>query len=152
MSLFSLISDFRSYCSEKGYCCLIGDDAYVNAINDSTVYENNQIIIILDLKFSPKLENNIVNEIVYSGTIAVGRKRESITDDETTTETVSSLDETFEQKFDRRLSDLSELLVVILSDFACENEININSIDARYDINKFDLNADFVAAQISLTV
>lgn len=143
MSLFSLPSDFRTYCKNKGYYFILGDDAYINAVNDSTVYENNKIIVIADLSFKPNIENNRTYSVSYSGTIAVGRKRES--------ETVSSLDETFEQKYDNRLQDLSELLMVILSDFACSNDIEINSVNARFDINKFDLNADFVAAQIILT-
>lgn len=143
MSLYSLPSDFRTYCKNKGYYFILGDDAYINAVNDSTVYENNKIIVIADLSFKPNIENNRTYSVSYSGTIAVGRKRES--------ETVSSLDETFEQKYDNRLQDLSELLMVILSDFACSNDIEINSVNARFDINKFDLNADFVAAQIILT-
>lgn len=151
MSLFSLPSDLRTYCKNKGYCFILGDDAYINAINDATVYENNKIIVIADLSFKPNIENNRTYSVTYSGTIAIGRKRESETEDEITTETVSSLDETFEQKYDNRLQDLSELLMVILSDFACSNGIEINSVNARFDINKFDLNADFVAAQITLT-
>jgi len=65
-------------------------------------------------------------------------------------ETESNLDETPEQKYDRRLKYLANKLTQILSEIACENQYEIRNCNMRLEINKFDLNADFVACDITI--
>ena len=93
-------------------------------------------------------------EIAYTGVIGLGRKCESeLIEDEGgdyTVETESNLDETPEQKYDRRLKYLANKLTQILSEIACENQYEIRNCNMRLEINKFDLNADFVACDITI--
>jgi len=72
------------------------------------------------------------------------------TPEQKTVETESTLDETPEQKYDRRLKYLANKLTQILSEIACENQYEIRNCNMRLEINKFDLNADFVACDITI--
>jgi hypothetical protein len=84
--------------------------------------------------------------VTYQGSIALGRKRE-ITDDE---QTESTLDETFMQKYTRRLVDLTGMLNGILEGLQCEQDAYIDSCTMNYVLNKYDLNVDFVNATVSI--
>lgn len=141
MDNFGLVDAIRTYCTGKGYNFFYGSSAYVNIEIDVNKYDANEVILIADFNCIPTYTNSKITELRYTGTIALGQKKE------TTTE--SSLDEKPIQKFDRRLKLLSNLLTTILGDLSCQNELEIVNANMRYDLNSFDLNADFVA--ISLT-
>lgn len=141
MDNFGLVDAIRTYCTGKGYNFIYGSAQYANIMADWNTYSTNEIILVADFNCVPTYTNSKITELRYVGTIALGQKRE------TTTE--SSLDETPIQKYDRRLKSLSNLLTTILGDLSCQNELEIVNANMRYDLNSFDLNADFVA--ISLT-
>jgi hypothetical protein len=42
-------------------------------------------------------------------------------------------------------------LFISLGDFTCQYGYSITQINARYDINKFDENLDFIAATITFS-
>lgn len=149
MNKFDFIGVLRSYCTTNGIFFIMGENAYVNAVADANVYDSNDLILLADLRLAPSFGGAVVQSVTYSGLIALGRKREVNSETETYTE--SSLDETYEQKYDRRLQELSEELCDILKEITCTNEGTINSLSMRYDINQFDLNADFVAGEVSIT-
>lgn len=146
-SKLNLIGALRAYCDTNNIYFIPGPEAYQNAVMDYTVYANNDLILVADLQFRPVFSDNSLEEVVYQGTISLGRKRE----DNNGINTVSSLDETFEQKYDRRLSDLSVKITNILLNLQCEYDYTIDAVNMSYALNQYDLNADFISADIQIT-
>ena len=146
-----LIDDLITYCQEEEIRLIIGDDMYQNAIADNVEYKDNELIMLAYFNVSPTVVNGRIVSEKYTGAIALGRKREErLIGEEEYENTQSSLDETFEQKYIRRISDLYDLLFTHLGSFTCYNEYIIDSAECKIDINKFDLNADFVTCAISI--
>lgn len=144
----NLIGSLRTYCNVNNIYFIPGPTAYQNAVMDYHIYANNELVLVADLQFRPVFGENSLEEVTYQGTLALGRKRE-YNDDQCT---VSSLDETFEQKYDRRLEELSSLLTELLLNLQCEYNCNIDSVRMSYALNQYDLNADFVSADIQITI
>ena len=140
----NLIGILRDYCDREHLYFIPGPAAYQNAIMDQSIYADNDLILVCDLQFSPVFGENSLDEVQYNGTIALGRKRE--------VSSVSSLDETFAQKYDRRLKELSNLLTELLLSLQCEHNFVIDSARMSYSLNEYDLNADFVSSEIQITV
>lgn len=136
-----LLIQLRDFCKKNSIFFIPGPEDYENAVADYHIYDDYELILTADLSFSPDFDNDT---ITYTGTIGLGRKREC--------ETESSLNETFEQKFDNRLLELSDKLIVLLQELTCQGYATVTSCDASYTLNRFDLNADFVIANITMVV
>lgn len=144
--IFGLISYLDNWCTaNKVYFCA-GPEQYNNIVADYKLYEDFDLILVVAFNMVPRYSEGGVQSVTYQGSIALGRKCEK-TDDE---ETVSSLDETFMQKYTRRLEDLTSKLNDLLLALQCEEEAYIDSCVMNYVLNKYDLNADFVNATVSL--
>ena len=151
MIRFGLLSALRTYAQTKGIVFFMGADQYVNAIADKNKINDNQLILVAMFSVQPKKDGNGTDIHEYVGKLALGRKRESVTVGQTTTKTVATLDETFEQKYDRRLLDLTGKLNDLVKEVACQNELIVVSFKMEMKLNQFDLNADFVDSSITLT-
>ena len=155
MQSFDILEKLRTYCVNEGIIFIPSiSESYVNSVIDWNEYENNDLIMFALFNAVHVFDNAKLIEIVYTGVIGLGRKCESeLIEDEDgdyTVETESTLDETPEQKYDRRLKYLANKLTEILSEIACENQYEIRNCNVRLEINKFDLNADFVACDITI--
>lgn len=155
MQSFDILEKLRTYCVNEGIIFIPSiSESYVNSVIDWNEYENNDLIMFALFNAVHVFDNAKLIEIAYTGVIGLGRKCESelIEDDngDYTVETESNLDETPEQKYDRRLKYLANKLTEILSTIACENQYEIRNCNMRLEINKFDLNADFVACDITI--
>ena len=155
MQSFDILEKLRTYCTSEGIIFIPSiSESYVNSVIDWNEYENNDLIMFALFNAVHVFDNAKLIEIAYTGVIGLGRKCESelIEDDngDYTVETESNLDETPEQKYDRRLKYLANKLTEILSTIACENQYEIRNCNMRLEINKFDLNADFVACDITI--
>lgn len=155
MQSFDILEKLRTYCVNEGIIFIPSiSESYVNSVIDWNEYENNDLIMFALFNAVHVFDNAKLIEIAYTGVIGLGRKCESelIEDDngDYTVETESTLDETPEQKYDRRLKYLANKLTQILSEIACENQYEIRNCNMRLEINKFDLNADFVACDITI--
>ena len=155
MQSFDILEKLRTYCVNEGIIFIPSiSESYVNSVIDWNEYENNDLIMFALFNAVHVFDNAKLIEIAYTGVIGLGRKCESelIEDDngDYTVETESTLDETPEQKYDRRLKYLANKLTEILSTIACENQYEIRNCNMRLEINKFDLNADFVACDITI--
>lgn len=173
MEAFGIIDTIRTYCIKNNIFFIPGDEAYVNAVADYSVYENNDLILYCNFNSSPVISGSRIVSNSYSGVMALGRKCEEQTElsvlvdeidnvlldedeniiytSEQNIETVSSLDETFEQKYDRRLRTLSQELADLIGYIACDNELEISNLNFKMELNKFDLSCDFVACSLILT-
>ena len=143
MDNFALIDALRDYCDEHNYFFIYGNDAYANALADQNIY-NKQYILIADFTCQVILENSAIQEIRYNGVLSFGENIGWLVNPSAT-----ALDETPEQKYDLRLKTLTTMLMNIIGSIACENELETTGLNIRYDLNKFDLNADFVACTLT---
>ena len=146
MIYFTLIDELRTYFLAKGYFVIIGGEGYQNALNGDYVYDDYDKVAMIDFpEARPLITGGRIQGATYTGLIALGQKREDGNISE------SSLDETVEQKYDRRLEDLGLTLTNDIAQFACNQDILITDIVQRMEINQFDLNIDFVASDITFT-
>lgn len=139
---FDFYGFLENYCKENHIFFIAGPEDYANAVADRNLYAEYDLILTADLTLSPDYGDNF-GKVTYNGTIALGRKREDYT--------TSSLDETFRQKYNRRLLDLVHSLDNIFKSFMCEDDVEITST-MSYALNRFDANIDFVAANVSIIV
>lgn len=145
-NIFDFIGYLKDWCTENKVFLIAGPESYQNAVADEHIYEDYDLIMCASLTINPMFTETGANSCSYNGSIGFGRKRE-ITDSENT---VSNLDETFDQKYERRLLDLTETLVAFLEDLQCNEDADIRSCIINYSLNRYDLNADFVIADVSL--
>lgn len=152
MDFFGLVDVIRDYCEDEGIFFIYGNDAYANALADANLYASNDLILIADFSCVPNITGGQVVSIRYSGLMSLGMKTESVTTgtapNTVTTTTISTLDETPEQKYDRRLKYLSTQLASIIGELSCDNDLEVSGLNFRFDLNKLDLNADFVATPV----
>ena len=137
------IGYLKNYCKKNNIFFIAGPQDYQNAVIDKNIYAPYDLILIADLTFTPNFSDEL-GTVVYDGTIGLGRKKEDFT--------TSSLDETFQQKYDRRLLSLSEAIVNMFNEMQCTDDIEVLSWTGSYALNRYDLNADFVVANISIKV
>lgn len=162
MEYFGLIDKMKEYCETQNHVFIAGGNdykAYRNSLLDDNEYANGQLIVFAGFEMIPTLSMNQLNGLKYTGVVGVGRKCEekTITEDDIDTEeneelkeyTVSNLDETYQQKYDRRLKSLATQLFIFCQLMACNNNLEITSMTMGEKINQYDLNADFVECQIT---
>jgi hypothetical protein len=145
MDFFGLVDTIRTYCTTNSIAFIYGNDAYINALADPTTYTENKLILLADFNAVPDIQSGTVVAVKYSGILSLGMKTETDDDDVTT---ISSLEETPIQKWDRRLKYLSTKLATIIGDLSCDNDMSVSGLNFKLDLNKLDLNADFVATPI----
>jgi len=145
MEYFALYDTVRTYCETNNIKFLAGDAFYINAEASNFDYEDDQLVLTMDVAAKPTFSiGNKISDVTYTGLVMLGRKFETLDN------TTASLDEKFMQKYDNRLKDLAQLLIVHITTIACANELEIGALDMRYALNKFDTNIDFIAGTISL--
>ena len=163
MTNFDIIGSLKSYALTNGWGFLSGDNAWQNYEASQLEYTNGQLILGCNFKSKPVIKNGAITEISYSGLIFLGQKFDNdgtpeVIDDEDTDEnesetfndgTASSLDETFIQKYERRLLSLTTLLNNAIITFSCDNDLDISSVEYGMDLNKYDENLDFVGGSIT---
>jgi hypothetical protein len=143
MDNFDLIGSLSSYASDNDMHYLSGENAYQNYEASQNTYDDGQLVLSADFDASVNFSSGFaVGSITYIGVLALGRKFDEV-------DTGSDLDETFYQKYQRRLKDLMTLLVTHIAAFACDNKLQVTNCQFRMDLNKFDTNIDFIAASIT---
>lgn len=141
-NLFDLITYLSNWCEENHIYFCAGPEQYNNIVLDNTVYEEFDLILCISFSMIPKYSDTGLQAVTYQGSIALGRKRED--------DTESTLDEDFMQKYTNRLVDLTGMLNGILEGLQCTQDAYIDSCTMNYVLNKYDINADFVAANVSI--
>lgn len=133
-----------NYCKENGILFCPNEAAYSNIISDSVSCKPDSLILCCDLSLSPVFGDMGVQSVTYIGNISLGRKKEECTE--------SNLSEMFMEKYNARLKDLLHILMQFFERLGCEEGVTIDNLNVYYMINSFDLNADFVQAQIQMSV
>lgn len=132
-----LIDTIEKYCEDSDIVFILGTQDYQNLETDIYGYKNGQLILLCDVSYSVSIYSGSVTGYSYNVTLGLGRKFDPDGDE-------AGLDEYYKQKYHLRLRDLSDKLNEIIGDIACLGDFSVNTFNVKYDINKFDLNADFV--------
>ena len=72
MNKFDFIGVLRQYCNTNGICFIMGENGYVNALADDTVYENNELILIADLRLDVTFGGAVVQTTNYTSDLKSG--------------------------------------------------------------------------------
>jgi len=142
MDNFGLVGALRTYATGKGWKFIYGEEEHKNYEADQTMAKGQLILGSFGFIGSPGIINSKYTEIIYAGDLYLGRKFE-------VAGTVSSLDETNIQKWDRRLQYLASTLASTIGLFSCQHELDVSGISMRQEINRYDTNIDFVATLVT---
>jgi hypothetical protein len=152
MTQFDLIGALRTYATSKSWAFLSGENFFKNYEASKINYSPGQLILGVDPFIArPNFtKGGKVDQVSYSGLIMLGRKFESdLAPLNPQVTTISNLDETFIQKYDRRIFELIGTLATNLGTFACANELDLTNCQFELGLNRLDENIDFVIASIT---
>lgn len=136
MDRFTIITALTDYAASKNWHVLHGNNFEQNYKASQIAYESGELVLaIFPFESTVGRVTSNLGEITYSGLLLLGRKFEDTTE--------CSLDETYSQKYARRLKELTPLLANSMLEFACLNELEHTARIAE-EINKLDTNVDFV--------
>lgn len=120
-----------TYCSQHNIIACFGPKQYDTLLLDKNNLAIGQLILCADLRVEDNLDGAL-----FTGTLVLLRKNEE--------ETKSSLDESFEQKYERRLLYLEGQLKTIITEMECSLDGEVLSATYQHVINQYDLNCDGV--------
>jgi len=143
MKQFDIIGQLYRAAVANNWRFAAGDNFYQNIELANNSIEIGQHVLTAEFNTTPTIINGRVTEINYNGSIMLGRKVDN--DGQ-----IASLDETYLQKYNARLLELMQLLANFIGQFACDNELEITSIELVHSINNFDTNIDFVGGNITI--
>jgi hypothetical protein len=144
MEQFGIIEGLKALATAKGWTFRLKFDEFYSNIENQKEYANGEHVFTVDARTRPIVRDGRIVELQYTCLCALGRKFD-------TDGKAATLDETFTQKYDRRLSDLQSSLANGLAGFACANELALVFSDFLFDINVYDTNIDFVTTTATFT-
>ena len=143
MEQFGLIKAIQAECANRGWRFVSGDRWERNAQITKEGIDVGEIIMTAFVNSStPRFVTSQIDRITYTAEIMLGRKFDAPGD-------VSSLDETFIQKYERRLEELSRLIASFLASFSCDHGLTIQNASFQYYLNQFDENVDFCGGNVT---
>ena len=137
MVQFALIEQLEAMAIAKGWHFVYKFDEFYANIETQREYADGAIVLTVDSRSRPIVTSGRITEVRYTTLLALGRKFDANGE-------VASLDETFHQKYDRRLRELESTLATAIAGFACTNQLDVSFSDFVFDINVYDTNIDFV--------
>lgn len=143
MDKFDIIGEMFRTARSNGWAFCAGDDFHQNIAATEENMEDGQLVLAVDFSCTPTFRNGKIPIIRYSGAIALGRKF----DDDGTP---ANLDETFWDKYQRRLLYLKQQLALFIGTFECTHSLDVVSAEFASTINQFDTNIDFIICTITL--
>jgi len=139
MEQFDIINELRTYATEQGWKFIYAlDDFEANEVIMQDLGLNEHVLVA-GFNYTPTIKNRRITSINYSGLMSLGRKFDA--DGQ-----AAMLDETQEQKHDRRLKELVQMLSVCIAEMGCRGNMTADSGLIQPDPDKFDENIDFATA------
>jgi hypothetical protein len=143
---YNIVDDLKTFAKKNKWHFQYGQLFWQNIEASNANLLNGQLVLgVLPFELTPSF--SIANKLIsgqWSGVIQLGLKYDSDGTD-------VNLAETEFEKFEKRLSMLSDLLLVNLTAFLCEyKKYTVTSARMYYDVNRYDENLDFVSIQITL--
>ncbi len=139
MEQFDIINELRTYALIQGWRFIFAlDDFETNAVMIRDMADGEHVLVA-GFNYSPTIKNRKITQIEYNGILSLGRKFDL--DGQ-----AAILDETHEQKHDRRLKELAQMLTECAANVGCSGNLNVNVGAVELEPNKFDENIDFASA------
>lgn len=145
MTNFDIIGVLRTYATAKGWVFLSGENSYKNYELTQASLTKGKIVFAAECKSDVEQKNKTIIKIKYTCSLMLGEKTEA------TGIAVSSMDETYIQKYDARLLALTTLLATTIGDIACTNQLDISNYTMEENLNTFNENLDFIVTTVTLT-
>jgi hypothetical protein len=145
MEQFDIIGALETYALSQGWIFEYGVNNFYKSATTVQEFQNGELIMIADFRAQPTIKNGRTTEITYTCLIMLGRKFDSTVE-------AASLDETSEQKYDRRLKELMQLLANAIGQVGCDNELDVTVGDMVVNINQYAANIDFAASPNTIFV
>ena len=145
MDQFDIIGALNTYATSKGWLFEYGFDNFYKNMAVNQQFDNGKLILIADFQANPTYKNGRITAISYTCLLMLGRKFDA-------DGTAASLDETSQQKYDRRLKFLAATLGNGIADFACSNELEVSTAPIIVEINTFDTNIDFATSNNAIFI
>lgn len=136
MEQFNIIGALKSYAENLGWIFVFGIDNFERNIQSVVEFSPGQLILMCDFRATPTIRNGQTMAISYTCLMMLGRKID-------TDAQRSDLDETNQQKYDRRLKELMQLLNNTIAQVACDNQLDANPNELIVQVNMFAENIDF---------
>ena len=146
--MIDLVTLFNTYATTAGYGFAYGRKDIQNweLTANVTLSAGKSVIMLFPFIEEAEIDNSLIFKWNVSTQIWLGKKF----DTSSLTGTFSQLDETEKQKYDRRLKGLRDSLATYIKAIFCaESELELIRFRLVREINQFDENLDFVAAEIN---
>lgn len=142
---YDIVNLFKDYAEDHGWLFLYGGTEYASAMNAHQSIAVDQLVLAMEWRVRPQVgtELGAVETVQHNCTFMLGRKFEA--------STMAQLDETMQQKHDRRLAYLCETLVDMIEDVACDNLLSVTFGDGFPLPNMWANNIDFFSFSVTLT-
>jgi len=141
---YDIVNLFRDYAIEQGWLFCYGGTEYASAMNAPQSIDIDQLVLAMEWRVKPMTATELggIETIQHNCTFMLGRKFEAAT--------MAQLDETMQQKHDRRLAYLCETLVNMIDNVACENRLSATFGDGFPLPNMWANNIDFFSFTVTL--
>jgi hypothetical protein len=135
------VSEIRTLATNQGYEFSYGTSEYKNWDAGRKNLQDKDLIVLDPLIGSGSYIGGVKSDKTYVTTIGLAVKNDGVYQ--------ATLDETYEQKYDRRLEDMEAALEAFIKLLACTDGFEILSDRIISDINRFDTNVDIMLAEIT---
>ena len=147
MKPYDIIGALRTYATheDQDWIFLSGPNWMQDYEATQAEYAAGQLVLGADFQEAiPTRRNGVVSEIKYPGILVLGRKFDSAL-----AGTHVNLDETFIQKYDSRLLDLTTAMSNFIKEFVCENGLDTENENMSLRLNSLDETIDFAVNRIT---
>lgn len=146
--MIDIVKVFKDQAISDGYEFAYGRKDILNYEATRAVELSGGETVLLLFPFIEKgvIDNSLIFKWDVSTTLWLGKKF----DFDNTSGTHSELDETEQQKYDRRLKDLRDSMAAYIKTIFCsEGDLELTNVRIFRELNQFDENLDFVTADIN---
>ena len=144
--MIDVVKIFSDAATAKGFEFAYGKKDILNwETTNKTLSGGKTVLMVFPFTENARIDNGIIHEWSASTILWLGKKF----DTSSLTGTFAQLDETEKQKYDRRLNVMRSTMETLLKYIFCGEDLELTAAVVAREINQFDENLDFVAAEIN---
>jgi hypothetical protein len=148
----NVVSDIKTLAEAEGYVWIHGPRDYANyELTTKDITGTEFIFVLLPVITSANsiTDFKLVEEWSLDIQIMFGQKFD-VAAETAEADEYSSIDETYNQKYDRRIYDLTTTLHAFIEQWLCGSVYRLQSLRIDEEVNQFDENADFVIGRLTI--
>ncbi len=135
------VNGIRTLAESLGYEFIYGTAEYVNAeLTHFKDIQTKDVIYLVPTQNAGSYLNGVLDISTVNSILGLGVKNDGTYQ--------STLNETYEQKYDRRLANMETLLMTFIQILSCTDKYTMLSHRIFPEINKFDENIDVLMGEI----